>query len=219
MPFYRNMDFFAQLLITMELELLPTSVENEPSYLPLVKNLMTANMHNNESRESEFVQLLTAHQSDIYLYLRSLTLNPDIASEVLQDANLVLWEKRGQFAVGTNFRAWAFQIARYKLLQHQANRKRGGVCFSDALVDELSLQIAADDSDAAELLDDLRRCMAELQPQDRELIGRRYSKHATCERIAATIGRPVRWVYKALSRIRKSLSDCIAQRVDSRRDK
>ena len=77
-----------------------------------------------EARQAEFVQLLTTHQPDIYLYLRSLVLDPDEASEVLQDANLVLWEKRGQFQLGTNFRAWAFQIARYKLLQHQARPPR-----------------------------------------------------------------------------------------------
>ena len=63
-----------------------------------------------EAHETEFVGLLTGHQSDIYLYLRSLVLNPDEASDILQDTNLVLWEKRGQFQMGTNFRAWAFQI-------------------------------------------------------------------------------------------------------------
>ena len=50
-----------------------------------------------------------------------------------------------QFEIGTNFRAWAFQIARYKLLQHKTRRQRGCVCFSDALVDELVLHAAAEE--------------------------------------------------------------------------
>ena len=93
-----------------------------------------------EAREAEFVRLLTKHQPDIYLYLRSLTLAPEEVSDILQDTNLVLWENRGQFQMGTNFRAWAFQIVRYKLLQKQVQRRRGGVCFSEALMDELALQ-------------------------------------------------------------------------------
>ncbi len=109
---------------------------------------------NDEARGAEFVQLLTSHQPDIYLYLRSLVLDPDEASEILQEANLVLWEKRAEFQLGTNFRAWAFQIARYKLLRHQGQRRRACRCFSDALVDELLLEAA--DSAGAVGRDDRR---------------------------------------------------------------
>ena len=133
------------------------------------------NPANDQARQSEFVRLLTAHQQDIYLYLRSLVLDPDEASEILQDSNLVLWEKRGQFEIGTNFRAWAFQIARYKLLQHQAQRHRAGVCFSDALVDELVQEVSGGDEALGDLIDELRRCVAMLPARDRELIGRRYA--------------------------------------------
>ncbi len=164
---------------------------------------------NDEARGAEFVRLLTTHQPDIYLYLRSLVLDPDEASEILQDTNLVLWEKRGQFQIGTNFRAWAFQIARYKLLQHQAQRQRAGVCFSDALVDELALEMSGSENALEELIDELRRCVALLPAKDRELIGRRYAPRATCYSVAQALGRPVRWVYKAVSRIRKALLECI----------
>lgn len=174
---------------------------------------------NDEARGAEFVRLLTTHQPDIYLYLRSLVLSPDEASEILQDANLVLWEKRGEFQLGTNFRAWAFQIARYKLLQRQGQRNRACRCFSDALVDEMVLQ-ASDCADApGEMIDDLRRCIATLSSRDRELIGKRYAPRATCQSVAQSVGRPVRWVYKTVSRIRKTLMNCISREAVSRRDK
>ncbi len=171
-----------------------------------------------EARGAEFVRLLTVHQADIYVYLRSLVLDPDEASEILLDTNLVLWEKREQFEIGTNFRAWAFQIARYKLLQHQARRQRACVCFSDALVDELVLHTAAEEA-PARWIDDLRRCIAALPSRDRELIGRRYAPRATCQSVAEAVGRPVRWVYKAISRIRKSLWDCVMQETTTGRDR
>ena len=175
--------------------------------------------YDDEAREAEFVRLLTKHQPDIYLYLRSLTLSPDEVSDILQDTNLVLWEKRGQFQMGTNFRAWAFQIAQYKLLQKQVQRRRVCVCFSEALVDELVLQASHCDDTFDELIDDLRSCIAALSPQDRDLIVKRYGPHATCEGIALAIGRPVRWVYKAVNRIRKTLLECILQRTEGREDK
>jgi len=174
---------------------------------------------NDEAYGAEFVRLLTAHQPDIYLYLRSLALSPDEASEILQDANLVLWEKRNEFQAGTNFRAWAFQIARYKLLQHQARRKRACRCFSDALVDELALQASECDHALGELIDDLRRCIAMLSSRDRDLIGMRYAPRATCQSVARSVGRPVRWVYKAVSRIRKTLMECISREAAIRREK
>lgn len=175
------------------------------------------NTYDDEPRGQEFVRLLTTHQPDIYAYLRSLVFVPDEAAEILQDTNLVLWEKRSEFEAGTNFLAWAFQIARYKLLQYQNRRERKCPCFSDALVDELSLQSFSFADTGNDLIGDLRRCLADLPPMDRELIIQRYSSMATCENIADAIGRPVRWVYKTLSRIRRDLFGCVARYSAARR--
>jgi len=173
---------------------------------------------NDEARGAEFVRLLTAHQPDVYLYLRSLVVNPDEASEVLQEVNLVLWEKRKEFEIGTNFRAWAFQIARYKLLQHLGRRRRDCRCFSDELIDELVLQSSKNESSLDEMLVYLRRCVAKLSARDRELIGMRYAPRATCQSVAELLGRPVRWVYKAVSRIRKTLLECVSRELTDGRD-
>lgn len=169
----------------------------------------STNRRNDEANLAEFVQLLTLHQTDIYLYIRSLVLDPDDADEALQNTNLVLWEKRAQFEPGTNFRAWVFQIARYKLLQLRAEPGRSHYCFSETLVEQLAAQ-ASSYADEDSLVDKLRRCLAKLTAVDRQVIECRYSTLATCESIAQALGRPIRWVYKALGRIRQELSECIA---------
>jgi RNA polymerase sigma-70 factor, ECF subfamily len=176
-------------------------------------------MPNDDVRSAEFVRLLTSHQRDIYLYVRSLVLDPDEVEEIVQNTNLLLWEKRDQFEASRDFRPWAFQIARYKVSERRAQRKRKCVCFSDAMVDELALkapQYAKVDSD---LVDDLRRCIAQLAARDRELLNQRYSSLTSCERVAAAVGRPVRWVYRALNRIRQELIDCMAQHAHARRER
>ena len=175
--------------------------------------------HDDEASGAEFVRPLTLYQPNIYLYIRSLVLDPDEAAEILQDTNLVLWEKRDQFKNDTNFLAWAFQIVRYKLRERHVQRKRKCVCFSDALVDELALQASQRVSADSDLIDELRRCLAQLAATDRELIGQRYASQATCESIAKAIGRPVRWVYNALARIREELLDCVGRSSNTRKER
>ena len=172
-----------------------------------------------DAREAEFVALLTSHQLDIYLYVHSLMPDPHEAADIIQGTNVVLWEKRHQFQMATDFRAWAFQIARYELSEQRARRKRKGVSFSDALIDELALQSPSYTTGDDDLMDGLRRCVPQLAARDRELLVQRYSSQTTCESIAQSLGRPVRWVYKALSRIRQELRECVARYADARRSR
>jgi RNA polymerase sigma-70 factor, ECF subfamily len=176
------------------------------------------NTPEDESHGAELVRLLTSHQLDLYLYVRSLVLDPHEVAEVVQETNLVLWERREEFGTIRDFRAWAFQIARNKLLQRRDLRKRKCVCFSDALVDELALQAPQYASIDNDLIDGLRRCVAQLAARDHELLGRRYSSQDSCESIAEVIGRPVTWVYNALRRIRHELLDCMARYRITRRE-
>ena len=141
-----------------------------------------------DAREAEFVTLLTSHQLDIYLYVHSLMPDPHEAADIIQGTNVVLWEKRHQFQMATDFRAWAFQIARYELSEQRARRKRKGVSFSDALIDELTLQSPSYTTGDDDLMDGLRRCVPQLAARDRELLIQRYSSQTTCESIAQSLG-------------------------------
>jgi RNA polymerase sigma-70 factor, ECF subfamily len=175
-------------------------------------------MPDDDARGAEFVRLITSYQLDIYLYVHSLLPNPNEAAEVVQETNVILWEKRNQFDTATDFRAWAFQIARYKLLEYRAQRKQKGLCFSDVLIDELALQAPCYVKSDNDLIDRLRRCVAKLTARDRELLSQRYSTLTTCANMAKAIGRPITWVYNALRRIRRELLDCIARYADVRRE-
>ena len=177
-----------------------------------------ANIPNDEAQGAEFVRLLTSHQLDIFFYVRSLVPDPNEVADIVQDTALVLWEKRKQSGEIRDFRAWAFQIARYKVLEHRAQRKRKGLCFSDALVDELALQAPRYANVDNDLIDGLQRCVEQLAAGDRELLSQRYSSLTSCENIAKAIGRPVRWVYNSLSRIRRELLECATRYANTWRE-
>jgi RNA polymerase sigma-70 factor (ECF subfamily) len=99
------------------------------------------------------------------------------------------------------------------VFNHRAIRNHGEVLFSDALISDL----AADALDDAEMLEAraraLEHCRQKLSPIDQELLDRRYEPGATSHDVARALGRPVVWVYKALSRIRRVLFDCTTKRL------
>ena len=44
--------------------------------------------------------------------------------DVVQEANKVSWQKRGEFQIGTSFKAWMFSIAKFKVMSVWRDRKR-----------------------------------------------------------------------------------------------
>jgi RNA polymerase sigma-70 factor, ECF subfamily len=174
-------------------------------------------MLDEEARWARVVQLLTSYQRDIHVFVRSLVIDPDEAQEIVQDTNLVLWEKRAEFEAVKDVRAWIFRIARYKVLEHRAKRKRKCLCFSDTLIDQLALRAPQNAVVDNDLLHELRRCIAELSATDRKILNQRYSTLISCESIAKVAGRPIRWVYNTLNRIRQTLLDCVTRHADVRK--
>lgn len=176
------------------------------------------NKPDDETRGTEFVHLLTSHQLDLYLYVHSLVPNRNDAAEIVQEANVVLWQKRSQFEPGRDFRPWAFQIARFEVMKHRTKCKRKHLCFSDALVDDLALEAGSTPPLTDDSVERMRHCVEQLTVKDRDVLSQRYSSAATCESIANAAGRPVTWVYNALRRIRHELLQCMARHTTARRE-
>ncbi|QDT30129.1 ECF RNA polymerase sigma factor SigR [Gimesia panareensis] len=160
-----------------------------------------------ESRE--FISLFTRHQRRIYLYILSMIPHPLEAEEILQNTNLVIWKKSQQFEVGTNFFAWACQIAHYEILKYRKKRGRDKHQFSDEFVSQVA-EAVKENQDLFELRRNaLTFCLAKLRKKDRELIQRRYQGNNQGKDLADDLGRPVNSVYQSLGRVRRTLFECI----------
>lgn len=85
---------------------------------------------------AEFEELLIAQQPSLLNYIKSLVPNHHEAEDVRQRTNLILWQKRGSFAAGSNFRAWAFTIARLESLNQLRRQYRDQRVFSDSEIRE-----------------------------------------------------------------------------------
>lgn len=161
----------------------------------------------NEGRE--FIALFTQNQRRIYLYILSMIPHPLEAEEILQNTNLIIWKKAQQFEVGTNFFAWACQIAHYEILKFRKKRGRDKHQFSDEFVSQV-----ADAVQESQDIFELRRnaltfCLNKLRKKDRELIQRRYQGSNQGKDLADELGRPANSVYQSLGRVRRTLFECI----------
>jgi RNA polymerase sigma-70 factor (ECF subfamily) len=80
-------------------------------------------------------QFFVKHQSALKAFI--LSLRPDFAEaeDILQEVFLTVTRKAGGFRPESSFTAWAFTIARFKVLEAQRKRRNG----ADALSEEVSM--------------------------------------------------------------------------------
>jgi RNA polymerase sigma-70 factor, ECF subfamily len=168
--------------------------------------------HHDDTKE--FVALLTRYSRRIYSFIRALVPNQADAEDLFQEVSTTLWEKYGTFRKGSDFRAWAFQIAHYKVLNYRQSRPHLPQLFGDDMIERLAGdRLLLDDSLDARSYG-LADCYQKLSPADRELVDLRYTEEATVAVVAEKVGRSIDFVYKALRRIHGVLYRCVDDTVN-----
>ncbi len=162
-----------------------------------------------------FEQLLAEHQSAIRLYVRSLMPGYEGADDLAQETLLRLWEKRDQFVAGTNFKAWAFQIAKFMVMNQRRKLARSPVVLLD---DEILEDIDRRWMEAEDMITNghhiaLARCLELLKQEDRQLLHARYATNVSLETYAAQEGSRPGTLKARLFRLRDALRDCIERRL------
>jgi len=158
-----------------------------------------------------FVQLLIEVQPRLLAYITALLGDVHDASNVLQETNMLLWQKSNEFEPGTNFRAWAREIAYYKCLAFVRDSKRDKLIVDQAIIEHYFAQ--ADNRDEDERRIALRHCVSQLESRQKKLLRSRYEEGASVKVLAERQGRTEGAVKMALRRVRQSLMACIQRRL------
>ncbi len=163
-------------------------------------------------RSREYFQLLTTSQARIYGYILSLVLNSDQANDILQQTNMVLWEKESEFELGTNFIAWAFRIAHFQVLAYRKKQDRDRLVFDDELIGDLAESKSQFDETFEMRQRLLQSCIEKLNSRQRDIVQRCYRDGQRLQVIAEETNFNVNVIKQLLFRARTALINCVKAR-------
>ena len=156
--------------------------------------------------------MLVQHLPALRGFVLSLVSDFHLVDDVVQETFLVVTEKAAQFQMGTNFRAWAWTIERFKALQ-AVEKARLSHHLSTEVLEALCSEKAAEHWHTEQQLQHLAVCMDELAPKARQTVELRYQHAQRPPEIAQRLGWTVEAVHVALSRARVALRECVTRRM------
>ncbi|MFH5803346.1 sigma-70 family RNA polymerase sigma factor [Alienimonas sp. DA493] len=168
-----------------------------------------------------FVSLLTHNEPALRRFVRSLLPGGEGLDDVMQNVALECWHKFSEFDAGgddprTDFRRWAFVVARFKTLSHLRDAKRRRLVFdADVLVRLADAATAAEEAAREERVA-VEACLAAMAEESRRLLLSVHSAGDSVAKIAAETGEKARRLYSKLERLRAGLLTCVETRLSGR---
>ena len=165
-----------------------------------------------EDKTESFLSLLMEHERALGIYVTGLVGSPQDAQDILQEGKIVMWRNFESFELGTNFLAWSRKILFYQVLSWRKRVKKNPKLLLDeepmGLLDE-TIESAQRERRWQAREEALCQCLEKLKEEHREILQMRYREEASIERIASKTGKTEGAVYRLISRLRKSLYECI----------
>jgi RNA polymerase sigma-70 factor, ECF subfamily len=166
-----------------------------------------------EDRTAEFLALLGEHELKLASCIHLLVPFWQDAEDILQETKLRLWRDFSTFQPGTDFPAWARTVARYVIRAHFKSNQRKPLCLSSEVEDLILGDLASAPSRPDIRLETLVDCAKRLSAEAMFLMRRCYIDKRTIKDVAAELGRSLPGTYKAISRIRQQLFECVQDRM------
>jgi len=155
------------------------------------------------------------HQSHLRAFVLGSLGDYTHCEDVLQQTNLILWEKCGDFRPGAEFLPWALAIARFEILAFFRDRQRDRLVFHPDVVELMTEAALPEIKQVSERQHALRECIKRLPECQWEVLKLFYVANARMKEIARQIGRSVDGVKSLLLRIRNALRRCIEAHLES----
>src|SRR3954453_21986581 len=100
--------------------------------------LMEFDSNNEAEDRKRLMALMTRHQRQIFSYIYALVPNRYDAEDLLQESSVVICEKFDELKDGTDFVAWACQIAYWRIRFSRQKYARSKVIFDQNVVDAVA---------------------------------------------------------------------------------
>ncbi|HLY11968.1 MAG TPA: sigma-70 family RNA polymerase sigma factor [Planctomycetota bacterium] len=165
------------------------------------------------TEQRRFLQKFVSGERLLMGYLLSATGDFHEAEDLLQEVSVALWESFDRYDESKAFHAWALGIARHKVLDWREKQGRRGATLSPEILDlvgQAQLETADRLSDRRPLL---QTCIEALPDHLRKIVQLRYREQLTLEALSERLDRSAGAVQVALVRIRRTLRDCVDQKL------
>ena len=167
----------------------------------------------NPAPSEDFVRELTSSQRRLHAFILSLLPDPAAAEDILQNTNIVIWRKSAEYTSGTNFLAWACQIAKHQVLSHIRDRGRDKHVFDEVLVEQLATRSTEGSEPVTGMMAHLASCLEECTEEQRQLIRERYEPGGSVKQMVARRKTTPNKMSIMLTRLRRRLLNCVRRKV------
>jgi RNA polymerase sigma-70 factor (ECF subfamily) len=163
--------------------------------------------------QESLIILLLRERVKLLAYIRAIVRDEHLAEDVYQDVAVLAIRKCDEIQDSRHFLAWMRLTSRHRALKILRER-RHHVLLDESLLDRLEEQwVEHDPQSSADLTEALRQCLERLSPRARNLVRLRYAEGISGARLAAGLDQSLNTVYVSLSRIHRSLGECIRRRL------
>ena len=169
-----------------------------------------------DGQTEAYAELVRRHQDHIYGLCLSLTKNPTDAEDAAQEIFLKAYRRLKDFRFESSFGTWLYRVAYHHSLDLLKARARRPSESLDALV-EAKGEFAAEVADKPDpsSLDDARRVLERLRPEDRLVLTLREVNGLSYEEMTRALDISLDAVKSRLRRARDTLRDSARHFFDS----
>lgn len=155
-----------------------------------------------------FVEILGAHERELFGYIFSLTANWDDSQEVMQRLRIRIWEQFDRYDQARPFGAWARAIAYYLVLAFRKERSRQREYFTEQVIQLLDEAYAKSSGALNQSREALVECLAKLPSEKQKLVTDYYSPGGVSA-LAHSLGMTANSLRQSVHRIRRQLYQCV----------
>lgn len=155
--------------------------------------------------------LYARHHVKVFRFVLRLVRNEASAQDLISEVFLDVWRQANRFEGRSAVSTWILAIARFKALSSVRRRK-------EAELDEEQAEAIEDDADTPEIAlqkkdtgEVLRRCLAKLSPDHREIIDLVYYHEKSVEEVAEIVAIPENTVKTRMFYARKKLAELLKE--------
>lgn len=170
-----------------------------------------------QEKGSQLLQLFARHSRELRAYARLILPSVDLIDDVMQEASVVIWEKRDQLRHENEFLPWAKVIVRNISFRHRRKLMRDRHVFDDELVERILAEDEHENTSdqSSREYGALMICLNKLPEDRRKLLLAPYRNDGGVKEIAESTNRTPNSLYKLLQRLRSKLMLCIETELKS----